>query len=65
MGTVGKIFCMLVNERLKECFERNVVLSEKQNSFRMGRRSEDNLFIVLELIDECMRKNKSGYFAFK
>ena len=64
MDTVGKIFCMLVNERLKGCFESKAVLSEEQNGFRMGRRGEDNLFIVRELMDECMREKKSGYFAF-
>ena len=64
MDTVGKIFCMLVNERLKECIEVNGVLSEEQNGFRVDRRGEDNMFVVRELMEGCKSENKRGYFAF-
>ena len=64
MDSIGKIFCMLLNERLRTCIERNGLLSDEQNGFRMNRRGEDNIFIVRELIERCKRDNKRGYFAF-
>ena len=62
--TIGKIFCMCVNERVKEVVEREGVLGEEQNGFRMMRRGEDNMFIVRELIEKCNREGTKGYFAF-
>ena len=64
MDTIGKIFCMIVNERLRECVEMNGLLSDEQNGFRKNRRGEDNIFIVRELLDACKRENRKGYFAF-
>ena len=64
MDTIGKIFCMIVNERLRACIEMNGLLSEEQNGFRLDRRGEDNIFIVRELIEKCKRESKKGYFAF-
>ena len=64
IDTVGKYFCMLVNGRLKECIEVNGVLSEEQNGFRVDRRREDNMFVVKELMEDCKRESKRGYFAF-
>ena len=62
--TIGKIFCMCLNERVCEAVERNGVLGEEQNGFRMNRRGEDNIFIVREMIEKCNRESKKGYFAF-
>ena len=64
MDTIGKIFCMILNNRLKECVDRRGILSEEQNGFRMNRRGEDNLFIVREIIEWCNRESKKGYVAF-
>ena len=64
MYTVGKIFCMLVNERLKECMEMNEVLSDEHNDFRVDRRGEDNIDVVRELMEDCKRETTRGYFAF-
>ena len=64
LDTIGKIFCMVVNERLRDCIEMSGLLSDEQNGFRSNRRGEDNIFMVRELIERCKRENKSGYFAF-
>ena len=64
IDTVAKIFCGVLNERLRECFERCKVLGEEQNGFRKDRRGEDNMFVVNELV-ECMRKSgRKVYIAF-
>ena len=39
MDAVGKIFCMILNERLRESIEGNELLSDEQNGFRMNRRA--------------------------
>ena len=44
--TVGKIFCMVLNKRLKVNVERNGVYSENQNGFRALRRGEDNMYVI-------------------
>ena len=62
--TVGKIFCMCLNERVREPIEGNGVLGEEQNGFRMNRRGEDNMFIVREMIEMCNRECRKGFFAF-
>ena len=62
--TVGKIFSMWLNERVRKAVEREEVLGEEQNGFRVNRRGEDNMFIVREMIERCNREGKKGYFAF-
>lgn len=64
MGTVGKIFCIVLNERMRKYFEKIGVLSEVRNDFRMNRREEDNMFMARELMERHKRENKLGYFAF-
>ena len=62
--TVCKVFCGIMNERLKEIFERNNVMGEEQNGFRSDRRGEDNLFVVREVIEKLRKRGKKGYIAF-
>ena len=56
--TVSKIFCGILNERLKEVCERCKVMGEEQNGFRKNRRGEDNMFIVREVIE---KKNQTWH----
>ncbi len=56
-NTISKVFSAVLNERLCEWIESARVLGEEQNGFRVGRRAEDNIFIVNELIE---RKNCDG-----
>ena len=46
-NTVGKIFCSILNDRLKEACNRAGVLGEEQNGFRTDRRGEDNIYIYI------------------
>ena len=62
--TIGEIFCKVLNNRLRKCIESRGILSEGQNGFRMDRRGEDNLFIIREVIEWCIRGKKKGYLAF-
>ncbi len=62
--TVGKIFCGILNERMKEAVESMKVMGEEQNGFRVDRRGEDNMYVVKEMIEMMKRENKCGYMAF-
>ena len=62
--TVGKIFCGILNERVKEMVERHGVMGEEQNGFRRDRRGEDNMFVVIEMIERMKKDGKKGYMAF-
>ena len=63
-NTIGKIFCSIINERVMRVCEDFGVLGEEQNGFRKGRRGEDNIYIVKELIDKHNRLNHPLYIAF-
>ena len=62
--TIGKIFCMCLNERVREAVERNGVLGKEQNGFRMNRRGEDNIFIVREMIESVIEKVRKDILLF-
>ena len=65
MDTIGKIFSGLVNDRLRECSERNGVMGEEQNGFHKDRRGEDNMFVVSAVIDKMKKTGgKTYYLAF-
>ena len=66
--TVGKIFCMVLNGRLKVNVERNGVYGENQNGFRALRRGEDNsyiyIYVISEMIERVKKEGKRVYIAF-
>ncbi|KAF2349462.1 Reverse transcriptase domain [Trinorchestia longiramus] len=62
--TVSKIFCGILNERMKHVVEEQGVMGEEQNGFRRDRRGEDNLFVVSEVIERKRKENKKMYLAF-
>ena len=64
VNTIGKIFCYLLNERIKKATDEYNILGEEQNGFRKDRRGEDNIYIVKELIDKHNRDRSTLYLAF-
>ena len=50
--------------RMKQITETYGVISEEQNGFRSGRRGEDNLYIVREIIEKYNRENRTGFITF-
>ena len=63
-NTIGKVFCSIINERIKEACERSGLIGEEQNGFRKDRRGEDNVFVLRELIEAYSRQKKILYLAF-
>ena len=62
--TVGKLFCRILNERLKTCVENGGVMGEEQNGFRSDRRGEDNMFVLNQMIEYKVRVGGRLYCAF-
>ncbi|KAF2364292.1 Reverse transcriptase domain [Trinorchestia longiramus] len=62
--SISKIFCGILNERMKHVVEEQGVMGEKQNGFRRDRRGEDNLFVVSEIIERKRKEHKKAYLAF-
>ena len=62
--TVSKVFCGILNERMKVVIERNKVMGEEQNGFRVDRRGEDNMFVVREVIEKMVKEKMKAYVAF-
>ena len=64
LNTIGKSFVGIMNMRMKQITEIYGVISEEQNGFRSGRRGEDNLYIVREIIEKYNRENRTGFITF-
>ena len=45
-NTVGKIFCYVLNERVKFISDRYGMIGEEEDGFRKDRRDKDNLYII-------------------
>ena len=64
LSVVGKIYAMVLNNRVKRwCDERNVLVDE-QAGFRMRRSTVDQTFILSELIRARRKKGLKTYCAF-
>ena len=64
LNTIGKTFVGILNIRLKQLVETFEIISDEQNGFRAGRRGEDNLYIVREIIEKYNREKKTGFITF-
>ena len=63
-NTIGKIFTMVLNNRLKAACEEGKVLGEEQNGFRVDRRGEDNIYVLREIVEKYQREKKELFLAF-
>ena len=50
--------------KLKQIVETFEIISDEQNGFRAGRRGEDNLYIVREVMEKYNREKKNGFISF-
>ena len=64
VNTVGKVFCAVLNERFCKWIERVRVLGEGQNGFRVDRKAENNVFVVIEMIERKKYHEGKLYLRF-
>ena len=61
LSVVGKVFCKILNNRLVQCLDKEVVLHEGQAGFRINRSCMDNVY---EIVQGRLREDKKTYSLF-
>ena len=64
LNTVGKIFTSIVNSRLTEWAEKQLLIPESQFGFRKNRRTTDCIFIMNTLIETSRAHKVPLYVCF-
>ena len=64
LGTLGKLFIALLNNRLQFWAESHSVYVDAQRGFRKGRSTTDSIFILHSIINSLKSLNKKLYCAF-
>ena len=63
--SISKIFCKIIDTRIVNYLKENGKMSNNQNGFQKGLRTEDNIFVLKTLFDKYVTKAKSKlYIAF-
>ena len=63
-SNVGKLFTLVINERLVQFLDENKVIALNQIGFRRGHRTADHLFILNTIINSYFKKGKMVYVCF-
>ena len=63
-SNVGKLFTLLINERLVQFLDENKVIALNQIGFRRRYRTPDQLFILNTIINSYFKKGKMVYVCF-
>ena len=61
---LGKLFSIVMNNRLKHKLENEHILSDHQGGFRNDHRTADNLYILQQLIQHYKQKRQKLYTCF-
>ena len=64
LSVVGKVFCKILNDRLVQYLDKSSKIHEGQAGFRAGRCCIDNIFILNELIQGCLKEGKKTFSFF-
>ena len=62
LSIVGKVFGRILNERVKAITDVKVM--DEQGGFRAGRGCNDQIFVVKQIVEKTIEKNKKIYMAF-
>ncbi len=63
-NTTGKLFSIILNQRLKKYLDTNSPLSDLQAGFRENFRTADNIFIINAIIQHYKERKQPLYMAF-
>ena len=61
---MGKLFNMIMNERLQNYFTKHNLISKYQIGFKKGSRTSDHIFVLNTLIEKYLRKGQQLYTCF-
>ncbi|MDA8042238.1 MAG: reverse transcriptase family protein [Pirellulales bacterium] len=62
MSVVGKVFARVLNERVKGLTVDKVM--DEQGGFRAGRKCNDQIFAVKQIVEKTIEKDKKTYMSF-
>ena len=62
-SNVGKLLCMIINQRILNFLTEKNILSKSQIGFLPNYRTTDHIFTLNTLIDNQLNKNKSKMFS--
>lgn len=58
-----KLFAMILENRLRNCLEKNEKLKESQAGFRKGRGTREHIFVLNSLINNSLKREKGRLYA--
>ena len=61
---VAKIYTSILNKRLQHFLEKNNLLSDAQNGFRMGRSCIDHIFVMCTILRNRKALGKETFLCF-
>jgi hypothetical protein len=61
---IGKLFCMLINNRLMNKVEAEGIISPSQIGFRKGKRTSDHVFVLKCIIEEAKARRQPVFSCF-
>ena len=64
VSCVAKIYSSILNKRLQNFLEKNDVLSDAQNGFRMGRSCIDHIYILCTVLRNRKATGKGNFLCF-
>ena len=62
LSVPGKIFCRVVLQRIRQGVDKR--LREEQAGFRSGRSCTDQIFVLRNIVEQCLEWNSSLYMNF-
>jgi len=60
----SKVFLHIVHEKPQRWINSNDIIVEEQSGFRKGYTTVDNIFVLHEMIENYLNRNKKLYMAF-
>ena len=64
LSCIGKVYSIILNNRLMNYCEKNNILSEEQNGFRPDRSCVDNIYTLSELIETRNAEKMKTFLCF-
>ena len=59
----GKLFCLIINERIERYLENNNLLIKEQAGFRKQSRTTDHIFILKKIVDDVISKRNGRLYS--
>ena len=62
-SALGKIFCLILLNRLENFIEKKHPVSPNQIGFKKGHRTSDHIFVIKTIVDKIVKTEKGKLFV--